>query len=265
MENAVLIGDCLDLLPTLPAGSADLVFADPPFNIGLDYPDHDDSLPPAEYLAWLEVRLRAACRVLSPTGSIFVAISTQYQAEVGVLLKGFGLHWRSTLPWHYTFGPCQRRKFTPSWVAIHYLTADRQRFTFNADAVKVPSARQRVYRDKRAKAGGKVPDDVWVLRPQDEPAAFRPDADVWHVPRVAGTFRERVGHVCQMPLPVLERIVRVASNPGELVLDPFTGTGTTLVAAKRHGRRWLGIDICPATAELARARVDAEPGLSHTG
>jgi site-specific DNA-methyltransferase (adenine-specific) len=77
---------------------------------------------------------------------------------------------------------------------------------------------------------------------------------------VAGTFRERVGHVCQMPLAVLERIVRLASNLGELVLDPFAGSGTTLVAAKRHERRWLGVENCPATAELSRRRIDAEPG-----
>jgi site-specific DNA-methyltransferase (adenine-specific) len=81
-----LTGDCLDILPTLPAGSVELAFADPPFNIGLDYPDHDDDRPPAEYLAWLEARFREVGRCLAPTGSLFVAIGSHYQAEVCVLL-----------------------------------------------------------------------------------------------------------------------------------------------------------------------------------
>jgi site-specific DNA-methyltransferase (adenine-specific) len=141
------------------------------------------------------------------------------------------------------------------------MSMDRNRVTFNAQGVRVPSARQRIYHDRRANPRGKQPDNVWVLRPQEEPEAFRPDSDVWHVPRVAGTFRERLRHVCQMPIAVLERIVRLASSPGELVLDPFAGTGTTLVAAKRHGRGWLGIEKCAATAKLAQARLDGEsPG-----
>jgi site-specific DNA-methyltransferase (adenine-specific) len=168
-----------------------------------------------EYLAWLEVRFREVGQVLSPTGSLFVA--------------------------------------------IHWFTRDRKRFTFNVDAIRVPSARQLRYHDKRANPKGKVPDNVWVLRPQDDDRCFLPQSDAWHAPRVAGTFRERVNHVCQMPLTILERIVLLASNPGVLVLDPFAGTGTALVAAKRLGRRWLSIEKCPATADLARMRLEGEP------
>ena len=257
-ENCILTGDCLSILPTLPAGIADLVFADPPFNIGLDYPDYDDSRPPGEYLTQMEACFGAIRRVLSPTGSLFVAIGPQYQAELCVLLKGLGFHWRNTIVWHYTFGPAQQQKFTPSWAAVHYFTADPKRFTFHGDAVRVPSARQLKYNDRRANPKGKLPDDVWVLRPQDEEECFRPDADVWHVPRVAGTFRERVGHVCQMPMEVLERIVRGASSPGDLVLDPFAGTGTALAAAKRLGRKWLGVEMSEGTADLARSRLERE-------
>jgi site-specific DNA-methyltransferase (adenine-specific) len=90
--------------------------------------------------------------------------------------------------------------------------------------------------------------------------------DVWHFPRVCGTFRERRGHVCQTPELVLDRIARVASNPGELVLDPFAGTGTTLVVARRLGRRYLGVEKCAQTAEQAGQRLASTepplPGLS---
>jgi site-specific DNA-methyltransferase (adenine-specific) len=120
---------------------------------------------------------------------------------------------------------------------VLYYAADPKRLTFNADAVRVPSDRQTKYRDKRANPKGRVP------------------GDVWHVPRVCGTFRERRDHCCQTPEEVVERIIRVASNPGDLVVDPMCGTGTTLAVAKRLGRRYLGVELCEATADLARRRV----------
>jgi site-specific DNA-methyltransferase (adenine-specific) len=134
---------------------------------------------------------------------------------------------------------------------------DPERFTFNRDAVAIPSARQTTYSDKRANPKGKVPDDVWFLRPQEaEPFGFfDPAGDAWHVRREAGTFKGRVGHVCQMPDAVLERIVRATSNARDLVLDPLCGPGTTLVAAKKLGRRYLGIELCEGTADRARGRL----------
>jgi site-specific DNA-methyltransferase (adenine-specific) len=256
--DQIITGDCEQVLAGLPPGTARLTFADVPFNIGLDYPGYEDTMPAAEYLAKMEACFRGVQRVLTPDGSLFVAIGPQYQAELLVLLKGLGFHWRNSIIWHYTFGPCQQRKFTPSWTAIHYLTMDPTSFTFNWEAVAVPSARQLVYHDRRAQAKGKTPDDVWVLRPQTGEHFFTPKTDVWHVPRVAGTFRERLDHVCQMPLDLLTRIVRVASNPGDLVLDPVAGTGTTLVAAARENRRYLGIELDEQTAALARARLAQE-------
>jgi DNA modification methylase len=258
--NRISTGDCLERLADHPPATVDLAFADPPFNIGLDYPDHDDQMPADQYLAWLNDCFAAVRRVLTPTGSLFVAIGQHFQAEVLVLLKQLGFHWRNTVIWHYGFGPAQRHKFTPSWTAIHYVTIDAGRFTFNRDAVRVPSARQLVYGDRRASPGGKTPDDVWLLRPQDAEGAglFAPDTDAWHVRRECGTFRECVGHVCQMPLAVLVRIVLVASNPGDLVLDPFAGTGTTLVAAKKWSRQFVGVEKCEQTAEIARRRLDRQ-------
>ena len=263
MNNSIITGDCLDVLATLPAGSVDLVATDPPFNIGLDYPGYHDRRPVDEYIAWLAERFQTVRRVLSPTGSLFVAIGQQLQAEVCVMLKQIGFHWRNTIIWHYTFGPCQRKKFTPSYTPIHYFVMDPQRFTFNADAVSVPSARQLEYADKRANPGGKVPDDVWFVRPQhaETDGFFDPGSDVWHIRREAGTFKGRQKHSCQMPVAVMERIVLATTNPGDLVLDPFVGTGTTLVAARRLDRRYLGVELCEATAAMARNRLETLPML----
>jgi len=129
---------------------------------------------------------------------------------------------------------------------------------FNADAVRVPSARQLKYRDKRANAKGKLPDNVWALLPEHEPALFHPESDAWLVPRVCGTFRERTAHSNQLPLALVERIIAVASNAGDIVLDPFLGSGTVLVAARRLGRAGIGIELSSKTVDLAWARLQKE-------
>ena len=197
----------------------------------------------ADYLAWTETWLAAVRRVLKPTGSFFVAIGDEYVAELKVRLDALGLTMRNWIVWHYTFGVNCTKKFNRSHAHIFYYVVDPKRFTFNADAVRVPSARQTTYADRRANPVGKLPDDTWVLRPQEDGRFFRPEDDTWYVPRVCGTFKERGEHPCQMPEALLERIIRVASNPGDLVLDPFAGSGTTLVAAKKLGRDYLGIEL----------------------
>jgi DNA modification methylase len=235
--DRIITGDCLDVLPTLPPGVADLVFADPPFNIGLDYPGYVDRLTREHYLAWTDLWLAEVPRVLSPAGSLFVQIADEWAGYLQVRLDALGLTWRNTIIWHYRFGPHQKRKFGRDHQQVLYYVADPERLTFNADDVRVRSARQE-QGDKRADPKGRVPGDVWTF------------------PRVCGTFRERRGHVCQTPKRVLERIVRVASNPGDLVLDPFAGTGTALAVARSLGRRYLGVELCGETADLARRRVE---------
>ncbi len=243
--NTILTGDCLTVLPTLPAGMVDLVFLDPPFNIGLSYSDYDDRRPRDEYLAWLESVFREVLRVLAPHGSLWVQCGQTIQAEVCVMLKRLGMHWRSSAVWHYTFGPHQTRKFTPSWQALHWFTRHPRRFTFNADAVRVPSDRQTKYNDRRANPKGKVPGDVWTAS------------------RVCGTFHRRIkGHGCQTPLEIVEKIIRACTNAGDLVLDPMAGTGTACVAAAGLGRRFLGIELSEKTAGMARQRLAEMPRIA---
>src|SRR5262249_14319203 len=135
---------------------------------------------------------------------------------------------------------------------------DKKKYTFNAKTIKVPSARQLVYADSRAVPTGRLPDDTWILRPQDVPDCFLADQDTWYFPRVAGTFKERAGfHGCQMPEQLLGRIISCCSNPGDIVLDPFAGSGTTLATAKKLGRRWLGFELAEADAKPATTRSDA--------
>lgn len=243
-------------LAELPPGCVDLAFADPPFNIGYEYDRYDDRRAREDYLAWTDRWLAAVRRVLKPTGSVYVAIGDEYAAEIKVRLDELGLTMRNWIVWHYTFGVSCTRKFNRSHAHIFYYVADPKRFTFNADSIRVPSARQTTYADRRANPLGKLPDDTWVLRPQEDGRLFGPEDDTWYVSRVCGTFKERGEHPCQMPLALLERIVRVSSNPGDLVLDPFAGSGTTLAAAKRLARDYYGIELSENYADRIRDRLE---------
>ncbi|HET6572059.1 MAG TPA: site-specific DNA-methyltransferase [Fimbriiglobus sp.] len=248
-------GDCVRLLDRLPEGSVDLAFADPPFNIGYEYDVYQDRRGKDEYLAWTDKWLAAVRRALKPTGSFWVAIGDEYAAEVKVRLDALGLTMRNWIVWHYTFGVNCTKKFNRSHAHIFYYVADPKQYTFHAGAVRVPSARMTTYADRRANPVGKLPDDTWVLRPQETAEHFQPDSDTWYVSRVCGTFKERTGHPCQMPEGVLERIIRVATDEGDLVLDPFAGSGTTLAVAKRLRRRYLGIELSATYADAVQERL----------
>jgi site-specific DNA-methyltransferase (adenine-specific) len=149
-------------------------------------------------------------------------------------------------------------KFSRSHTHLFHFVKDAGQFTFNFEdpEVRVPSARELVYGDKRAHPKGRLPDDTWILRPQDLPDGFQPDQDTWYFARVCGTFKERQGwHGCQMPEQLLGRIIRVSSNPGDLVLDPFAGSGTTLAVAKKLSRHWVGFELSKEYAGQARKRL----------
>lgn len=300
----IVQGDCIKNLAAMEAESVDLVFADPPFNIGYDYDEYHDKRSCEDYLDWSKRWITEVKRVLKPDGTFWLAIGDEYAAELKVVATHeLGLTCRNWVVWYYTFGVHCKAKFTRSHAHLFYFVKDPKKFTFNADAVRVPSARQLVYGDKRANPKGRVPDDTWiiaptntsppskggteggckanvgddaracddqhyvpsstwVLRPQDLPDGFSPDSDTWYFPRVCGTFKQREGfHGCQMPEQLLGRIIRACSNEGDLVVDPFAGSGTTLAVAKKLNRRYVGIEISKQYVAEGRTRVKTiKPG-----
>ncbi|WP_164101227.1 DNA methyltransferase [Candidatus Laterigemmans baculatus] len=249
-------GDCVEGLAQLPTESVDLAFADPPFNIGYKYDVYDDARDASSYLDWSHEWISGVYRALKPSGAFWLAIGDEYAAELKVTAQEIGFECRSWVVWYYTFGVHCKHKFTRSHAHLFHFVKDAKRFTFNSDAIRVPSARQLVYNDSRAHSKGRMPDDTWILRPQDLTDGFNPDEDVWYFPRVAGTFKERAGfHGCQMPEQLLGRIIRSCSQPGDVVLDPFSGSATTVAVAKKLDRQFLAFELSDDYAALGTERL----------
>jgi site-specific DNA-methyltransferase (adenine-specific) len=274
----IVVGDCLDELAKVKEGSARLVFADPPYNIGVNYGggEKKDRLPEMEYLAWC-VRWFAACyRTLAPDGSFWVLINNEncawfdvplrstfrrrgnvddsldflrrmaeggaWQRDLFALLCEEDTHTRARLTWFESFGVNCSHRFNRCSRRLFWCDKDKNNFVFNPDPVTRPSDRQAKYGDARADPGGKLWDDVWGINPP--------------IPRLTGTCAERIPDFpTQLPLALLNPIVGCASDPGDLVIDPFSGSATTGEAAVTQGRRYLGIEKSEKFARLATLRL----------
>ncbi len=194
--NQIIQGDCIKVLNQGPEGWIDLVFADPPFNIGYLYHGYNDEQKTEDYLKFSEDWMSAVHRALKPTGSFYLAIGDEYAADLAVIARRqIGFHMRNWIIWHYTFGQQTKKMFAKSHTHILYFSKSKpsaglENITFNADAVRVASARQTTYADARANPKGKLPDDTWYLRPQETTEEFfAPDSDTWNVSRVCGRSR----------------------------------------------------------------------------
>lgn len=239
--NRIYLGDCIEIMRTLPDKSIDLVFADPPFNIGIKYDVYNDNMSYEEYYNWSEKWIEETYRLLKNNGTVYIAIGDEFAAEINIILKQTGFYFRNWIVWYYAFGQNQRKKFNRAHTHLLYFTKDKGEFTFNSKDIRVPSARQLIYKDRRANPMGKIPDDVWQFS------------------RVCGTFKERLGkHPCQMPESLLERIITVSSNKEDIILDPFGGTGTTATVAKKLKRHFVTMEISEDYYNLILKRLDAK-------
>jgi len=236
-------GDCVELLPMV-KDRARLIFADPPYNIGVNYGGGKsaDLLPDDQYMAWVEQWLVGCRDMLTDDGSMWILIGDEYAAEYSVTLKRLGLTVRSWIKWFESFGVNCSRNFNRCSRHIFYCVRDPNNFVFHEDAVSRLSDRQTKYADKRAAETGKLWDNIWGIDPP--------------IPRLTGTCNERVPDFpTQLPLKLLTPIVLCASDPGDLIIDPFNGSGTTGVAAIQNGRRYIGIEKSAQFAELATMRL----------
>lgn len=226
MSQTIINGDCIQVIPSL-AQKFNLIFADSPYNIGIDYGNGKkaDLLSDKEFVQWCYKWLSECVVKLTDNGSLWILINDEYVSYFDIYLRNLGLTRRNWIILYESFGVQTTKKFARTKRHLLYFVKDEKNFIFNSDEVRVPSARLTKYGDDRANPKGKV------------------DEDVWSMVRLCGTFKERIaGFPTQLPLDLLRRIVKVASNKGDWVLDPFAGSFTTGIACRELNRNCIGIE-----------------------
>ncbi|GAB4149521.1 MAG: adenine-specific DNA-methyltransferase [Candidatus Promineifilaceae bacterium] len=227
-------GDALQILSDdIPDASVDLIFADPPYNIGKDFNGRKERWASDDaYREWCYRWLDLCVRKLKPTGSLYLMAATQNMPYLDIYLS-HRLHILSRIVWFYDSSGVQAKRYFGSlYEPILFCVKDKRQYIFNADDVLVEAktgARRKLIDYRKP-----VPS---VYNTKKVPG------NVWEIPRVRYRMEEYENHPTQKPLALLERIILASSNPGDLVLDPFSGTFTTSVVAKKWERQSIGIEI----------------------
>jgi adenine-specific DNA-methyltransferase len=244
-------GDCLEMLRAIPAESMQLIVTSPPYNIGKEY---EKRLHLDVYLRQQAQVIVECVRTLAPTGSLCWQVGNYVDRGAIIpldtvlhpIFSGLGLRMRNRIIWHFEHGLHCSRRFSGRYETIIWFTKSDE-YVFNLDAVRVPQKYPGKKYFKGPKAGqyscnplGKNPGDVWVI------------------PNVKNNHVEKTEHPCQFPVELIERLVLSLTNEDDWVFDPFLGTGTTVIAAIRHGRRGAGAEIVPKYVRIAHERIQQE-------
>ncbi|MBI3960542.1 MAG: adenine-specific DNA-methyltransferase [Chloroflexi bacterium] len=245
--HTIYWGDALQILSDeIPDASVDLVFADPPYNIGKDFNGRKDRwASDGEYCEWCYRWLDLCVRKLKPTGSLYLMAATQNMPHLDIYLSK-KLHILSRIVWFYDSSGVQAKRYFGSlYEPILFCVKDKKRYTFNTDDILVEAktgAERRLIDYRKA-----VPS---VYNTKKVPG------NVWEIPRVRYRMDEYENHPTQKPVALLERIILASSNPGDLVLDPFSGTFTTSAVAKKWGRESVGIEIEEEYVKIGLRRLE---------
>jgi site-specific DNA-methyltransferase (adenine-specific) len=258
---AIAQADCLRALEMLPPRSVDLVFADPPYHLSnggttcqsgrrvrVDKGDWDASRGVAEDHAFQREWLAACRRVLKPSGTLWVSGTQHVIFSVGYAMQELGFHLLNTVTWYKPNAAPNLacRMFTHSTEILLWASPMRTR----------PLLHRFNYREMKARNGGKQMRDLWEVAERPEPGG---EQVVWSLPAPGPREKVQGRHPTQKPLALLERVLAASAAPGDLVLDPFAGSGTTGVAALAAGCRFLGLERDPEYARLAARRLRAGP------
>ena len=231
--------------------SLDLIFADPPYSIGKKFVNFDDKWPSEEaYVEWCQQWLSLCIAKLKPTGSFYVMASTQSMPYLDLYLRQ-KLHIVSRIVWHYDSSSVQaKRHFGSMYEPILFCVKDKDNYTFNTDDIKVEArtGSQRKLIDYR-----KATPTFYNTK--------KVPGNVWYYTRVRYRMPEYENHPAQKPESLLERIILASSNPGDVVMDPFSGTFTTSSVAKRLGRKSIGIEREKEYIKIGLRRCDIQKVL----
>jgi len=240
--------DNLEFMSVLDDDCMKLVVTSPPYNLGKQY---EDSVSLNEYLKDQEEVIEECVRILHPEGSICWQVGNYVDngeivpldAVFYPLFKGLGLQLRNRIVWHFGHGLHSTKRLSGRYETINWWTKT-DRYTWNLDPIRVPAK----YPNKRHFKGPNVG------KLSGNPKGKNP-SDVWEFPNVKHNHPEKTIHPCQFPVELVERLVLSMTDPGDKVLDPYMGVGSSIIAAIRHGRTGYGCDIVPEYVEIAQQRI----------
>ena len=228
-------GDAVELFKEIKNSSVDVIVADPPYNLGKNYGNNYDVKGFDEYIEFTKSWLSESERVLKPSGTIYVFMGVRFISYLyDIMARDLGLFFNSWIVWHYTQGIGKTKGFSPRHDDILMFTKSKD-FVFNLDNVRVP---QKYYRARNNMRGANP-------------------GDVWRFSHVHYCNPNRQNHPTQKPEGLIKNMVMASSNEGELVLDPFSGSGTTLRVCQQVQRNAIGFEINPDYAEMTNARLNA--------
>ena len=253
-------GDCSELLKNIPSNSVDLVITSPPYNIGKKY-EKKTSLQ--AYLKNLEPVIVEIVRVLATTGSLCWQVGNYiHKGEVFPLdiyfyeiFKRFGLKLRNRIIWRFNHGLHCTKRFSGRYETILWFTKDDE-YVFNLDPVRIPAKYPGKRHFKGPKRGqlsgnplGKNPSDIWDVVKQDW------EDEVWDIPNVKANHPEKTEHPCQFPVELVQRCVLALTQPGGVVLDPYCGVGSTIIAALQYDRKAIAAEQDSKYITITRERI----------
>ncbi len=255
MKVDVIYNKSCEVMSELPDKSVDLMVTSPPYNIGIDYGNkhlngrivrskgvkYSDSLPETEYRKMLKNVIDETRRVLKDDGQIWFNIKNRYDGKevhppFWVMEYFEGMFLKNLVVWNFDWGGSTNKRFAPRYEFVFFYTKSKDNYTFNLDDVKIPSLN---------------------FRPDRYKTQLKNPSDVWRMALVSGNEIERTDHPSQYPEELIERIILSGTNEGDIVLDPFMGSGTTAVVAKRLNRHFVGYEIVIDYIEMANERIES--------
>jgi len=242
--NKVIEGDAIEIMQQIPDNSVDMAFADPPFNLGKKYNSYYDKKEVEEYIEWCKLWLKEMVRVTKQTGSIFVHNIPRWLTYFAAFLNevAYFRHW---IAWNAMGAPLGKT-LLPNHYGILWYTKQPKGYRFYD--VRAPHSRCRKCNIILQDYGGK----------KNQMHPFGPlVSDVWTDIHRIRHKKRRDEHPCQLPIPLLERLILMTTDEGDIILDPFVGTGTTAIAAKKLGRRYIAIDIDRNYVEMTKKKLES--------
>ncbi|MCL2815792.1 MAG: site-specific DNA-methyltransferase [Oscillospiraceae bacterium] len=252
--------DTLSFLRTMDANSVQLIITSPPYNIGKSY---ESRVSIQEYLSTQETVIEELVRVLAANGSIcwqvgnYVNNGEVYPLDIYYydIFKNNNLKLRNRIVWHFGHGLHASKRFSGRYETLLWFTKTDD-YVFNLDDVRIPSKYPNKRHFKGEKRGelsgnpnGKNPSDLWELLQEEW------DEGIWEIPNVKSNHPEKTSHPCQFPVELVERCVLAFTNENDVVLDPYAGVASSLIAALMHNRVAIGVDRCQEYIDIGNNRI----------